>query len=249
MKKKIRLRRRCFSLIEVLISLGLVSLLLTTLSFFFYQMNMMDIASQKQQSKAFRLRYLESRLGETLSQTTAPKDPLKDFYFFTATSSDAIYKPNSSHLVFTFNNDVSLVDSLFSNHVLGQLFLDNQGNLTLALAPSPQKWEAHHSIPVQREILLEKVDSMEFNFFVPPESVESTEPESVESEPAKPKKSLKSVAQEHPETIEGWTQEWKHSYQRLPALVKITLKMEGSLNQTKVFVFPFENVEQEIVYK
>ncbi len=63
---------------------------------------------------------------------------------------------------------MNLVDALFSNHVIGQLFLDSEGHLTLAIAPSPKKWEANQPIRVQREVLLEGIDSMEFSFYAPP---------------------------------------------------------------------------------
>lgn len=228
------LRRRFFSLIEVLISLALMSIILTTLSYFYYQVNLLHIASQKEQSKAFRLRYAESRLGDTLPKTVSPKDPLNDFYFYTSTSSESIYQQGSHYLVFTFDNCVNLVDPLFSNHVLGQIFVDNKKNLTLSLAPSPNKWETNQPVPVQREVLLENVESISFELFAPPEHTNQNDPSST-------------TEQEVPETTGGWVQEWKQSYNRLPAIVKILLKMTN--NETKILVFPLANVEQDIVYR
>ncbi len=57
----------------------------------------MDIASQKENHKAFRWRYVELRLGDTLTRAISPKDPVKDFYFLTATSHEGFYKANSPY--------------------------------------------------------------------------------------------------------------------------------------------------------
>jgi type II secretory pathway pseudopilin PulG len=230
-----KIKKRHFSLIEVLISLALMSLILSTLSYFFYHVSILHVASQKEQNKMFRLRYIETRLADTLPKTISPNDPLKDFYFFTATSSETIYQAGSPHLVFTFDNCVNLVDPLFSNHVLGSLFIDNQGQLTLALAPSPKKWEPNQPVPVQREVLLENVESMTFDFYIPPEQENTTQ---------------KKGAQEKPETSGGWVQEWKYTYNQLPAMVKITLIMADAdpSHKKKVLVFPLANVEQNILY-
>jgi len=160
------IKKHPFTLIEVLISMAMMSLILSTLTYFFYQVSVLNRESEKVESNAFQLRYLENRLMDVLPKSIASNDKQKDFFFFTGTSSDAFNKQGNPFLVFTFDNCVNLVDPQFSNHVLGRIFIDNEDNLSLAITPSTKRWQEDKPILLKREILMEGVESVRFSFFV-----------------------------------------------------------------------------------
>lgn len=230
-----------FTLIEVLISMTLMALVLTALGYFFNEVNHLNRISERLKQENFRLRYLENRLMAILPKAIAPNDPLKDFYFFTSTPSDSLFKVGSPSLIFTFDNGVNLVDAAFSNHVIGRIYLDKEGNLTLAVWPSIARWENNENILAKREILLENVEELHFEFFVPPDKQRSffqgeTPPPGLQREEAEPKGT--------------WIKDWKYSYYQLPTLVKMHLKVntrEGS--KKKTLVFPLVRSNKYIVYE
>lgn len=238
-----RSRKNSFTLIEMLISMALVAMLLSTLSFFFYQISTLTREAEKQQKKAFRLHYAESRLASILPKAISPNDPQNDFVLFTSTGADSLFKQGSPQLLFSYDSCVNLVDPLFSNHVLALLFLDSSGNLTLATTPSPRKWEKGQPPQVVRELLLEKVEAMEFAFYVPPKQEGNPE--------VKAKKLPKGVTQESPEASGTYIANWKASYYRLPAIIKITLTLaeEEKSKEKLTLLFPFANCDDEILYR
>ncbi|MEC7839798.1 MAG: hypothetical protein VX777_07145 [Chlamydiota bacterium] len=215
-------RRSFFTLIELLISMALMSLVLSALTYFYYQINQLNRESEKIEAKAFRLRYLENRLMSVLPRTIAPNDKQKDFYFFSGTSSDTFNKVGNPYLVFTFDNSVNLVDPQYSNHVIGRIFLDNENNLSLAVSPTSKRWQEDRLIPLKREILLDNVSDLRFSFF----TVNNMNFPSG-----------------------SWVAEWKQSNEQLPALLKIEITEGiGHDKEKKVFVFPLPNSNENIIY-
>lgn len=234
----ILLNKRHFSLIEISISLALTILILSSLSYFFYQTSLLNLRAEKQQNELFKLRYAETRLSRVLTRAIPSKDPQKDFFFFTNKSSESFALPGTPELLFTFDNCVNLVNPLFSNHVLGRLFVDKEKNLTLAIAPSRAKWNDSEPPTVQREILLENVEELSFNFFVPSGFNQTHSKKTVI--PA-------GLTVEEPEIPSGWTNEWKYNYYRLPVLIKIELKQNQG--KKRIMLFPFPKAEPSILYQ
>lgn len=237
-----KIHKHPFTLIEILISLTLTALILTSLGYFFNEVNHLNRTSERLKQENFRLRFMEDRLMAVLPKAIAPNDPLKDFYFFTSTSSDSQFKMNSPSLVFTFDNGVNLVDADFSNHVIGRLYLDKDGAFSLAVLPSTSRWKANEPVPAKREVLLENVEELTFEFFSAPDKPRSffqngnATPPNLQIEEAEPKGS--------------WLKDWKYSYYQLPALVKIKLKIktdEGVIGKT--LVFPMIKSNKYIVYE
>lgn len=231
-------KKHCFTLLETLISIGLMSLILSSLSYFFYQINILNIASEKLENNAFKMRYVENRLMKVLPRTISEKDKQKDFYFFTNRNGSEFSKPGNPYLVFTFDNSINLVDSLFSNHVIGRIFLDPQNNLSLAIVPSIKKWETNTPVPLSREILATGVESLNFSFFIAPKNEKINN----ESDENLPPNSLSLP-------FGTWVSDWRQEYNQLPVIVQIeiTYKENNELKKRK-FSVPIVNAKKPILY-
>lgn len=239
----IRIKKKAgFTLIEVLISISLMALILTSLGYFFNEVNHLNRISEGLKQENFKLRYVEDRLMTVLPKSTAPNDPLKDFYFFTSSSTDGQFKPGSQSLIFTFDNGVNLVNPDFSNHVIGRLYLDKEGALNLTVLPSISRWKNEEGVSARREVLLENVEELNFEFFVPPDRERSFFQESQQLPPG--------LVQEEIEQKGRWINEWRYGYYQLPALVKIHLKIQTRDGlKTKTLIFPLINSTKYIVYE
>lgn len=155
---------RCFTLLEVLIGMGLAMILLSTLTYFYQQVEWMNTEAERTQKENFQLRYAENRLSRIFPTTLSERTEKKHFYFFTSNAEGMLKTPS---LVFTFNNGLKLCAS-FASEVLGRLYLDEQKKqLCLALWPSPKRWE-NGMPPMTKEVLLDNVESLAFNFYVAP---------------------------------------------------------------------------------
>jgi len=219
------------TLIEVLIASFLTMILLTAVTFFYRQVTLMTKESEKLQVEQFKLAYLEKRLSNTIPKIISPQDINKDFYFFT---SDVLSQDIGTSLVFTYDHKVSL-DQNFSNHILARLFVEGH-NLVLASWSSPKKWGSLPNLTMKKEILMENVSNLAFEFYVPPKRDRSHF-----SKTAKP-------IEIQPEN--SWHKTWKASYNTLPALIKIhlTRKIEGK-EVPVVFAFSLPKSDMQILYE
>lgn len=231
------LKRRDITLIEILIAMTLTVLILTTLSFFYRSITMMGYDLDRIKTAQFYLRYVENRLVDVLPKALSKKSNPNDFVFYSFGSDGSdIMISGSQSLLFSFDNGVSL-DKPFSNNVVGRLFVDPDGNLILAYWPIPYRWDKEGSIPVKKEVLLENVKNLSFEFFIAPEKKEDNQtPE------AKPN------ATTSPEPKGSWTKEhWLKEYETLPALVKIHITMNN--DSTRTYVYPLSNSDARIIYE
>jgi len=221
-----KIKKKQMTLIEVLIASILTMVILTSLSFFYAQVTGMNKMSEKLQKEQFKLAYLEKRLSTVIPKIISPTDPNKDFYFFT---SDVLSSGTS--LVFTYDNGVQLSKE-HSNHLLGRLFLEDN-NLVLASFASPKRWERYPNPTLLKEVLMENVQSLNFEFYVPP-------------------KKEKSAVVPHPlsDLIEGnrWHKSWPQHYQQLPAIIKIQIKIViAGKEETMTFAFALPKSNMVIV--
>lgn len=249
------------TLLETLIALGITMLVLSTLTFFYRQIDAINSQVEKVQKESFAMRYVENRLAAVLPNSVSETDSKKDFFFFTTTSSFTFAKQGSPTLLFTYDNGVKL-DKLFSNHVLGRLFLDSENNLCLATWPSPSRWTEGVNPPMKKEVLLEGVKELSFGFFVAPERdwqlSESAKPPDQKAPPVQqkdkpPTASTQGTAQTAPTVVvkptpEGqWLPTWSYEYLQLPAMVRVQVTR---LDETvRFFVFPLPECQRQVVYK
>ena len=231
------LQHRFQTLIEVVIAMVLTILILTTLTFFYQQIDFAGREIDIIEAENFKLRFLENRLSTILPKAVSKTDRLKDFVFFTASDEAGLTKPGSTSLIFTYNDEIKL-DKGYAYHVIGRLFLDPHNRLMLAYWPTPKWWKSNESPPPpKKDVLLEGVESLSFSFFVPPDKGEP--------EPApKPKEGEEPTI----EPEKGWSGNWPQNYNRLPAMVKVTITLEGSKAQ-KSFIFPLSNTKYSIIYE
>ncbi|MCE5317384.1 MAG: type II secretion system GspH family protein [Parachlamydia sp.] len=252
-QKKLKFtKKRFMTLLETLIALGITMLVLSTLTFFYRQIDAVNTQLEKVQGQGFRMRYVENRLASILPQAVSESDAKKDFFFFTTSSTLAFAKQGSPTLMLTYDNGVKL-DKLFSNHVLGRLFLSSDYKLCLATWPSPNRWVDGISPPMKKEVLLEGVDELSFGFFVAPEkdwkfSDAASKQLKADSKPAPNAASDQPASVVVKPTPEGqWHPTWSYDYQQLPAMVKVQVTLLDK--STRVFVFPLPKCQRQVVYK
>ena len=250
-----KLKKSAFSLIEVLIALALTSLILVSVMSIFRQVSQMSRISEGLQQENFRLRYLENRLSQIFPRAVSATAKQKDFYFFTS--------QNPPGLVLSYDNGVSKQKE-FSNHVLGRFFLDPQTRrFYLATWPSPQRWLPNLPPPIKLEVLLEDVQELSWDFFVPPDKGwkpqlaggdSAPEPKKDEGKGDKKEKGDNGKAQktekgeqpaQKPPVDGAWIGDWKQEYKLLPGLVRLKIVSRDRAHQ---FIFPLSQTERQIVY-
>ena len=237
------MKKHPVTLIEMIIAMALTIIILTTLTFFYRQVGEIDIETERVINQNFQKRYAETRLAEVLPRTISETDRDKDFVFMSV-GDDGLTKPGSQSLIFTFDNKICL-DKKFSNHVIGRIFLDGSGNLTLAYWPSPKRWKGNELPPMKKEILLGGVDNLTFEFYVPP----SRETEFEADKEKKGNDTVKKNDKPSPEPKGAWSKQfWLAEYQQLPAMVRIYATMSKEAKPI-VFAFPLPNGKAHITYK
>jgi hypothetical protein len=144
--------KRNLMLLEILIGLGLLSLLL---HFLFHSMTQgMKMEASLNQTRQIMLgrQHLQSRLQDLfLSLVPNQMPPLY---------TKAFPKEKKESLLLYFDNGVD-PDPLFSGPVLGRIYLDEQNRLVLNLWPTEKKLKNR---PWRKEILLENVSHFQFQF-------------------------------------------------------------------------------------
>ena len=222
------------TLIELMIAMGLTLLVISTMSYFFRHVNAINRAMDNLQEESFQKRYLESRLMDIIPKAVSATDQKHDFLFFSAPDSAGLFKNRTQSILLTFDNCVNL-DSNFSSHVLGRLYLDEEDRFCLAMWPSYKRWKENEIPPMKKEILLENVEELRFEFFAAPDKGKTRR--------KKPKIELP------PNLFGEWTNEWKSQYQQLPAIVKIHLihKVKDE-EELMIFAFTLPETHQPITY-
>lgn len=169
-------RRSYITLLEVLIALGLTMLLLSTLTFFYQQMSFVNTRMDVIQDKTFHELFVHTRFSKIFptligeKPTRDSKAKRGDFYFFTSPNQGSLFKPGTQNLIFTYNNGVNLNKSL-SNDALGRLYVSPQNQLILATWPAPSRWASEGEVTptLKKEILMDNVENIAFEFYVAPE--------------------------------------------------------------------------------
>lgn len=226
------------TLVEVLIAMALTVIVLMTLMFFYREVGIIGAEIDRTKAQDFYMRYIENRLADVIPKAISPTDQKKDFVFF-STTDEGITKVGSQSLIFTFDNGISL-DKIFSNNDIGRLFLDSEGNLTLAYWPSPKRLEKGELPPIKKEILFENVDTLTFSFFVSPKKEKKQAENNEETD-------TKNAAE--PEPRGDWREQpWLKEFNELPAMVKISIRTKDT-KEDMTFIFPIPNKKTAIVYE
>jgi len=149
--------KRHFTLLEILIALGLTTILLTALMGLYFQMTRAEVSLAKLQEDNFRLLYTQYRLGQVLP-TSLPPSADKGTFFYTLEGAEGV------SLIFSYDNGTGKGPN-FSNQVIGRLFIDQEKNLRLITWPLFSRESAPSE--GRDEILLREVSALKFNFYIP----------------------------------------------------------------------------------
>ncbi len=215
-------RRHSFTLMEVLLSLFLFGILLSSL-FVWYR----TLHSSHQSMGTQKWIHLQERYAQQQLESILPQADLSP-YFFTSDSEIAV-GPN---LIFTFDFGPH-EDPYLSSSVLGRLYIDEKLHaLCLGIWPHPshQKQE-----PTRTLVLLEGVTQLAFEFYFPPNPFRKTvEPEEV----GRPKPQV------------GWQRQWRQAYHCLPPLMKIhMLRLNEQTPYPLTYAFELSRTAQHMTYK
>lgn len=235
-----RSKTRHFTLLEALIAIILTALLISTVTYFYRQITILDAEFDAQERANFKQRLIENRLAYILPRAVSSKNA--NFVFFTTNDSPMYLKPHTPSLIFLYNNGNSL-DKQRTNEVIARLFVDDESRLVLATWPIPERQIEGEPLEAKREILGEDVDKIAFHFFAPAEvERKSATKQQTEAPKATP--------------LPGWgNSEWSAEFQRLPAIIKIDVypvpKAGESSEKIKplTLAFPLPQAEQSIYYE
>lgn len=250
------------TLLEVIIAAALTLMIMSTLLFFYRQLG--EIGRDLDQAKEdnFKLRYAEARLSTVLPNIVWEKNKNKDFVFFSFID-EGLGKADSQNLIFTFDNKISL-DKETANHVIARLFVDPKGRLILAYWPSPKRWVDGTQPKIKQEVLLDGVQGVSFEFFIPPDKKNEANAASQADEvkESKPKKISEKVESNRdapeeegkegnvePEPKGDWRrQPWLMEFNKLPAMVRMIVKFQED-DQSITFVFPMSQSNVHPIYE
>jgi hypothetical protein len=241
------MRRRFFTLLETLIAMTMTVIVLTTLTFFYRQINELNTQAEILQKEGFRLRYIESRFSKIFPLAVPAGTRTPDFFFFTVSDPGSVFAQSSPiSLIFSFNNGVDL-SKLFSNNVIARIFLDIKGRLCMATWPSQTRWMPGANVPMKLEVLLEEVESLKFLFFVAPDKKWQLDQTNSSTPPTTPPANtpMQTVITVNPSPEGSWIQEWSQDYNQLPALIKLEVVRKG---KTDYFTFPLSKCKRQPVY-
>lgn len=205
-------RLRYFSLLEVMIALGLTLMIFTVLLGAYLSAERSALSWQKEEEAYFPQRYLQHRLEDVFRHLTTKIDQQNNYFFSTPPSS--LFLTDTPSLIFSYDNGI-LLDPRLSGEVLGRLFIDLEGNLTLLTLPSREIWKEGINPPSHAEILMRGVRGLQFEFYHLPQDQNSTGAKDWKSD--------------------GWNKELKY----LPAIIKMTLIKD---EQSLLFLFPVPQV-------
>ena len=222
-------RKHHMTLLEVLIALALLAILLTSLMGIYQQMNTIERKISISRQENFRYLYLQYRLGQVLPNVVEDEAIGKEIDFAFYTSSSGPIQPNTESLVFIYDNGID-GNPLFSNHVIGKLFLDTKGRFCLATWPSFKEYSDINP-PMRLEVLMEDIHELSFAFYRAPKKEEDEN---------------KSQSTGVDKRYGDWEKMfWSSEDEELPAIVRIGLvpktENEGKQIQKNIkpVIFPF----------
>lgn len=154
--------KRTFTLLEVLIALGLTMLILTFLLLAYADAERISSMWREKEQVQFSRIFLQHRLGEVFRNLEEADQEAT--FFFTFDGVPGVSLPSSPILVFSYDNGF-LRDPALSRSVLGALFLDTTGALNLLTWPERELWGDLQVPPFHREVLMENLTQITLEFF------------------------------------------------------------------------------------
>lgn len=156
-----KLKKRFFSLLEILIAMTIAMVILVTGLYFYRYAAYMDRELKKEEALSLHSRLIAARLSQSFSH-------LKASPFFTLPEQQGVSVGPS--LIFSFAEDCR--DPRFHGQVIARLFVDPEKRLLLAIWPK----NSLDDPPMHLDILADKIEGLTFEFLVG-EQTNTTYPE------------------------------------------------------------------------
>jgi hypothetical protein len=211
------MKKRSFTLLEVVTSLGLFSVLAALLIGWFCFLHDVDCRIEKSQSEQKQLLTTYRRIEKLFEVTNEERFfPLPFFTTYESYSRPA----GAPCLVFYFDHGIQQ-EPLFSGKLIGKLYHNSKDEtLELHFWPLPRENYIYDN-QGRKVTLLENVKQIDYLFYYPKNFSLAVNPQDVGNTIP----------------LEGWQKEWKQSYQKLPAQVKLTVKWEQKKRDDFVMTF------------
>ncbi len=225
------MRKRALTLIEVVISLSLLTLLLGVLFSSYGSLMTEGAMIEKKREEVFGVRYLELRLNTLFSKICWSKEKDGNVLY-----TERIPAGPYESLLFAFENGDD-TDEHFCNKNLGRLFVDHEGRLILASWPKP-KSEEDYKKEMRLEVLAEGVEDLKFSFYVPHDLKKVVESEGIrDNEGSEPPRI-------------GWIEYWNLAWHRIPPMIRVNFSHHGNGREFYFFVnkhdYPLNYTDSEV---
>lgn len=224
-----------FTLLEVLISMGLAVVMISALLFFYRYLSEMNLQINKTEAENFAARFVQSRLAGVFYQLqglklkpVVKKGQEEPVAFYSLEEEGGLQRENMQTLIFIFDNGASM-NTPFANEVLAKLFVDENNRLCLALWPHPKRWPPVGRPPMNIEVLMENVSHLSLKFYVPPQGISLQKEEENKFPELKP---------------DEWIASWKREYNQIPALIRVDLTLKTPENTSKPLSFSFPLIDR-----
>lgn len=212
------------TLIELLIAMSLLSALVTLLLGFYSDVHFIDRLFDKNREQAFEIRYAQIRIWEVGSKIAPYVKNNKKRYFFTEEENTPFSQGPS--LTFTYDNGADFEPD-FSTFVIGKIYLDLSNRLCLATWPLPNASKSFPP-PMKKEVLMERVEKLDFEFFFPLDGNQTASTPLPESERSST---------------------WSHEFKTIPASIWIKItKLPSENSQQIAFAVPLPKSKKHIIY-
>lgn len=197
-----------------MIAMALAMALLSFCLYFYRYAVIMETELKKEEGRAFRERLFFGRLTHVFSHLEEDAES----YFFTLLDQPGISKGTS--VIFSYKSDS--LSPTFHGSVIGQLLVDLDKRLLLATWQNNQLLNDDTPPPLHLEVLYENVDTIEYEFLMGSNKVNTI----------------------HPEWKPGiFVPTWKDDFKTVPSAIKI------KINRTKEFAFPIASCPSRPIKK
>ncbi|SCC90656.1 Uncharacterized protein SCG7086_BW_00070 [Chlamydiales bacterium SCGC AG-110-P3] len=226
-------QRRLFTLIEMLVAIGLSIMLLTSLLGIYQLLEYQAIRQRKIRESLFSERFLQYRFANGFARTEGSVSDKKNedevvFYTSEGTSSVALGKS----LVFITDRGPDHYAE-FSNKVLTRLYRDAEKNLCFAYWPIPSRWDSDDPPPMHKEVLFEGVTELDFEFYSPPDP---------EGKVVGGDDPVKAGRDQVTPPFDQWLADWDIRYKQLPVMIRVYITRDsyggGSAREVYGYVIP-----------
>ncbi len=187
-------KKRYFFLLEIVVALGLLSLILLALFSFYVHFSRAERKLNLVRTELIPLQQMRVRLNQLFSAILSPQGQSSTFH------------TEGGELVFVFDNGVD-PEPIFSGAIRGKLYRNGSKQFVFEQSPIGEGTQ-----PLRREILLSKVDRLEFQFF--------------------------HVKRLYNDGRGEWQVEWLTKQHELPSMVRLSLKREDKEEEKFAFLVP-----------